>query len=189
MDRTRSIARWVSIVGHPFVLLPLAVGYVVSRRLALEDALATMGILFGWFVLFGTYVVIQVRRGVWSDVDVSTREQRPHMFRLAVPMAVASAVVLWWRGYPMPVVIGTASAAGMLATASIINRWIKVSLHSAFAVYAVTIPVPVMGPPGLALLAIPLGVAWARVAMGRHTKAEVLLGLALGAVASVPLLS
>src|SRR5262245_56293747 len=110
----RAIARWISIIGHPFVLLPLAVGYVVSRSLSSEQAPESMAILLGWFVLFGAYVVIQVRRGVWSDVDVSTREQRPHMFGLAVPMALGSVVVVWWRGYPLPVVIGMASAAGML---------------------------------------------------------------------------
>jgi hypothetical protein len=86
------------------------------------------------------------------------------------------------------VLIGTESAAAMLAAGAIINPWIKVSLHSAFAVYAVMIPVPVIGPAGFALLAIPMLVAWGRVAMGRHTTNEVLLGLALGACASVPLL-
>jgi hypothetical protein len=188
MDRTHSLARFISIAGHPFVLLPLAVGYVVSQRLSFEDALHTMGVLLGWFVLFGTYVVIQVKRGVWTDVDVSKQEHRPHMYLLAVPLGVASVLVMWWRGYPAPVLIGMGSAAAMMAAGAIINRWIKVSLHSAFAVYAVMIPVPVLGPPGLMLLAIPLAVAWARVAMGRHTRAEVLLGLVFGALAAVPLL-
>src|SRR5687768_1241778 len=126
MDRARSIGRFLSIVGHPFILLPLAVGYVVSRRLSMEQALHTMGVLLAWFLLFGTYVVIQVRRGVWTDVDVSSHEHRPHMYMLAVPLAVASVLVLWWRGYPTPVLIGMGSAAAMLAVASILNRWIKV---------------------------------------------------------------
>jgi hypothetical protein len=184
-----SIARWISIAGHPFVLLPLAVGYVSWKRLSFEEGLTTMAMLLGWFLLFGVYVGIQVRRGVWSDVDVSAREQRPHMFLLAVPLAVATSLILWWRGQSMSVVMGTASAAAMLAVASIINRWIKVSLHSAFAVYAVAIPLPVLGLPGLALFAIPAAVAWGRVAMGRHTTPEVLLGLALGAMASIPIVA
>lgn len=187
IDRIRAISRVISIVGHPFVLLPLAVGYVTSRTLTPLLALETMGVLFAWFVLFGTYVVVQVRRGVWTDVDVSKQEQRPHMYLLAVPLGVATVLVLWWGGYPMPVVIGVGSAVGMLGVASIINRWIKVSLHSAFAVFAVMIPVSVLGPPALAFLAIPILVGWARVGMQRHSTAEVLLGLLLGAIASVPL--
>jgi hypothetical protein len=170
------------------VLLSLAIGYVVSVRLSPERALQTVGVVMAWFLLFGAYVVIQVKRGVWTDVDVSKQEQRPHMYLLAVGLGIASIAVLWWRGYPPPVLIGMGSAAGMLATGAILNRWIKVSLHSAFAVYAVALPQLVLGLSGLALIVIPLSVAWSRVAMGRHTKPEVLLGLALGAIGSLPLL-
>jgi hypothetical protein len=185
---TRSVARTISIIGHPFLLIPLAIGYAVSRELPEHQAVRIMGVLFAWMLLFGAYVVVQVRRGVWTDVDVSKREHRPRMYLVVVGLGLPGIIALWWGDYPSAVLIGMGSAVALLVASAIINRWIKVSLHAAFSVYAVFVIVSIDGIAAAALLAIPLLIAWSRVAMGRHTRNEVLLGLAFGTVASVPLL-
>jgi hypothetical protein len=159
----------------------------VSRSLERDQAIEIVAMVLGWFLLFGGYVLIQVRRGVWTDVDVSRREHRPHMYLVTLGIGAAAVTALWLSGYPAPVLRGMGSAVGLLAAAAIINRWIKVSLHAAFGVYAVGVVVSAAGPPLLWLSVIPLVVGWSRVAMGRHTAQEVLLGLVCGSIASIAL--
>jgi len=55
-----------------------------------------------------------------------------------------------------------------------------VSLHAAFAVFAVALVWPQLAPT-LATAALAAGVGWSRLVLGRHTLAEVLLGLLFGA--------
>jgi membrane-associated phospholipid phosphatase len=76
---------------------------------------------------------------------------------------------------------GSLVTAGMAAVAAGFDRWLKLSLHLAFAVYsglALTKIHPAYGLPILLLLA-PL-LAWSRLTLLRHTLTEVIGGSVLG---------
>lgn len=71
--------------------------------------------------------------------------------------------------------------------AALATRWIKVSLHMAFAALAATALALFRSPIGyLLLLALP-ALVWSRLILGRHTPLEVALGTIIGAGAGAAL--
>jgi membrane-associated phospholipid phosphatase len=131
-------------------------------------------------VIVGLYSLWQVRAGRWAHVDASQPRERHQLNQFLAALLGGAAVLLWAAGQPPPVVLGPLLAAGLVLLAHGLRRWLKVSLHAAFAVFAAALVWPHPGLTlGLALLAV--GVAWSRLALRRHTWAEVLLGLLFGA--------
>ena len=78
------VARFVSIAFHPFVLLTLAVIYAASPTLAAGQMKTVIGTLALSLLAIGVYVLVQVKRGVISNIDVSKREQRPQFYLVAI---------------------------------------------------------------------------------------------------------
>jgi hypothetical protein len=184
----KTIARALSIGGHPLFVLPLAIAVVLARAGSDPAAIAwILGSVVGALIVSATYVVYRVRRGDWTDVDVSTREQRPRMYAVAIACTGAACAVLWYSGQPAPVVRGALAAVVLLMLSAASNQLgVKASLHTSFSVYAAAMlwtSSLVLGAFGV-LLAI--AVAWSRIALSRHTSREVAVGFALGALCSVP---
>ena len=135
MSRT-ALARIVSIAGHPVVVLPGAIwagvwGVAppnVVRQAVLSAALVGAAVM--------AYSVVQVRRGRWSHVDASVREERQQLNLFLAVLLVLVSAVLWATGRPWGVVAGVGSAALVVAVAHATRRWLKISLHVAFAVFA-----------------------------------------------------
>lgn len=78
---------------------------------------------------------------------------------------------------------GVVATFGMLAVCAAATRWIKVSLHMAFAALAATALFGSRVGYGLALMLPAL--ALARLALGRHTTLELVLGTIAGVAAGV----
>jgi membrane-associated phospholipid phosphatase len=94
-------------------------------------------------------------------------------------------VVLRASGYPAD---GAFGALIVVAGCALLNRVLKVSLHAAFAVFAAAL-VGVSFPFPFAVFAlIAAAVAWSRVALGRHSRLEVMAGVAMGALGGVGML-
>ena len=79
----------------------------------------------------------------------------------------------------MPVALSLAAA--MIGMALLLSRWVKASLHTAFAVFATALlwPLKVAVLVGIIVTA---AIAWSRLALHRHVVADVVVGLALGFV-------
>jgi membrane-associated phospholipid phosphatase len=174
-------ARMLSVVGHPGLLVPGAVavaasGAEVSPQL-LPVALATAVAVA---VIVGLYSLWQVRVGRWQHIDASQPRERHQLNLFLAVLLCGTAALLWALGQPRSVALGPLLAAGVVGLTHLLRRWLKVSLHVAFALFALTLvwPHPVL-TPAVALLTA--GVAWSRVVLGRHTPAEVWLGLLFGA--------
>jgi hypothetical protein len=182
----RQLARFVSIAGHPLVLVPLAIALATFGRLPHATAATILAVVLASMAVLAVYVVIQVRRGAWTNVDVSTREHRPKMYLVAIASTVAALALLYSGGHRPEVLRGTAAALAVLIAGFAINyTWLKMSLHTAFAMYAAMMAAtadPLLGAIGLA---IALAVGWSRVALGRHTIPEVIAGVSIGAAAGL----
>jgi hypothetical protein len=169
-----AVARWVSIVGHPFIVVPLTVA-LVSR------SIVTTGVLIGVLVIMMLVVVRKVRSGEWSDFDVSLLEQRPGAYARAIPLMAAAWLFLWVVGGRSRGFWGFGVAIGILLMATLLTRLrLKASMHAAFDSYAAVLPSAVMPALAGALALLALWVAWSRVVLRRHTTLEVLVGAALG---------
>lgn len=181
------LARTISIVGHPMVLVPVAIAIALRGRVGMGQGAAILGAVFGAMVIVGVYLVHGVRTGRLSHIDVSRREERGTFYFVAMGAMAAATAVLHFTAAPRGAVFGVACAFVLLAVASVVNRWIKASLHVAFAIVAAGI-VGIGAPiPFALLLFISAAVAWSRLELDRHTRAEVVVGAVLGALASVAL--
>lgn len=181
---TRTIGRWLSIVGHPFVVVPAAIFVATSGRGAASRGPA-LGVVGASMILIAVQVAVRLRRGEITDVDVSTREHRPQMYVLAIFAAAASTALLFATNQSQSSVRCCALACGLLVTGAIANLRIKVSLHTAFALSAAGIAFHAGAGTAVVFAVIALVVAWARVAYGRHTTREVLAGGVLGSLFAV----
>lgn len=174
-------ARALSIVGHPALLMPLAVAAGASSpdappqlmRVALSTAVVVA-------VIVGLYSLWQVRRGRWAHVDASHPAERSQLNLVLAGLLCAAAALLWALGQPPAVAAGPLLAALLVLLTHALRRWLKVSLHAAFALFAAALVWPHM-PGTLVVGLLALGVAWSRLVLRRHTLAEVLTGLLFGA--------
>ncbi len=76
-----------------------------------------------------------------------------------------------------------AGIAGLLVAFAISLVW-KISLHTGVAAGIVVVLAELFGWPLLALALGVVGIGWARVELGDHTRAQVIAGALIGAVVS-----
>ena len=174
-------ARALSIVGHPAVLMPVAVAAAASGPGAPPQLLrVALGTAVAVAVIVGLYSLWQVHRGRWAHVDASHPAERSQLNLVLAGLLCSAAGLLWALGQPPAVAAGPLLAALLVLLTHALRRWLKVSLHAAFALFAAALVWPHL-PGTLAIGALALGVAWSRLVLRRHTPAEVLTGLWLGA--------
>ncbi len=175
------IARWLSIALHPFVMVGIMVGTVAAARQTAGDAVRSVAIVALFTVVpLIILMVRQVRRGAWDNVDASNRGERPILY------FVGGAAVLTLLVYAVVLrqdflVRGVAATLGMLAVCGVATRWVKVSLHMAFATFAATALAMMRSPVGYLLILTLPALLWSRLALQRHTPHEVALGAIIGA--------
>src|SRR6185369_11447158 len=87
-----ALARWISILGHPFVMAVLMV-LGVAARLGLSGPDLRTALLVTCAALLPIALLMfrQVRRGAWVNVDASERRERPVLYLVGM---VALAVLL-----------------------------------------------------------------------------------------------
>jgi membrane-associated phospholipid phosphatase len=182
MTRT-AVARGLSIVGHPALLVPTAVAFNVATRNASTTALiAATGVSAAIAASALLYGLLQVRAGRWLHVDASVPEERRQLNTFLVIALLGASVVLGWLGQPWQLAVGLAIAGAIIAVALALRSVLKISLHSAFAVFAASLLWPNTAGVGLLLL-LSIPIAWSRLVLHRHTFAEVVLGLLVGTLA------
>ncbi len=188
-ERRRRIAWWISVVAHPFVLVPAGILVVSVGRVGAARAFGfVVAVLLMTIVPMAFYIRRRLRKGRFSDYDVSRQKDRPELFTFGLGLMALAAAVFWWTPGLRFLFPGTVAVTAMIVAAALINLWDKVSLHSAFAAYVVVFVA--MTSPGLSIAGavVALAVGWSRVELGRHTRRQVALGLVLGTITGLGLL-
>ena len=170
------VARYVSIVGHPFVVLPASLGALSALREANVDAAITIALVF---LALSLAVLAGVRAGRFNDFDVSERERRPMFHALLTGATLALAI---WARDDAGALRACLIASAIIGACGLLNGWTKVSLHTAFALYAAGLWAT--WTLGAALVALPIAgaVAWSRARLRRHSWHEVGAGALVGLV-------
>ena len=179
LSSSTTLARFISIAGHPFILIPLMIA-ILTRNWVWTAIVAAVTILPLFFI-----VLRNVRRGVWSDHDVSRREQRGGLYRVALPLVVASAVLLYFLDAGPGMMRGFAAVAVMLLVGALGNRFLKISMHMMAAAFCGVTIAWIHPVTTLVIVPFVAAIAWSRRKLDRHTWAEVAVGLAIGAAAAV----
>ncbi len=128
---------------------------------------------------------IRVRRGTWSDFDVSDRSQRSGLYRVGLPLTLIAAFVLARTGASSGVLRGTWIVAAMLLAGLMLGTFLKTSLHMMFAAYCAVLIVEQYPLSAPALVALLLALGWSRRVLDRHTLLEVIAGTVIGLIGGV----
>ncbi len=181
----RTLARWISIVAHPFVMTGVMVAGSALHFGSVRDAASAL-LLVGVAAILPVALLMigQVRGGKWDNADASNRAERPILYAAGL---IALAALLTYELMFRPgsfLIRGVVVVMIMLAVCAIVTRWIKVSLHMAFAALSATTLLLLGSPAGWLLLVVLPILAWSRLALSRHTVAEVASGSVAGAAAA-----
>jgi hypothetical protein len=183
---TSSLARFISFILNPLILL-LTVPFLLLLRLGetLNYALTWTAYTFLFLLALTLFIRECVKRGIFTNMDVSKREQRPLLFKVSMFMAVVYLAGLYYLNGPQILAVVTLGVIIGVVLISIINTRLKASMHVAsISALIFTAAIVFSGYYLLLLFLIPL-VAWARLKIKRHTLPETVVGGLLGVLLSL----
>lgn len=178
---TKPTATLISTIGHPFLLLPLGLSWLIVGQLPFEQAWPTLAAMLAGFALMAGFLFFRKISGKISNWDVSAQSERArNVYRPILILVLLIAAVLQCLHQPF---VEEALFFGLLMAACYaINTKVKISQHTLIITYLSFLLMPAKLWLGLALLAFAPFVAWSRVVLGRHQKNEVVLGGIVGVV-------
>lgn len=187
--RARRLAGVVSALGHPLCTAVLFVGFAAYRLLDGRLAAWTVAVLAGGVVgPVAAWSYWQVRRGRYTNFDVSVREQRRSFYPLLLGLLGAATLLAGLVGGAAPLRAGLVAATGLLALCYLVNFRLKVSLHAALSFFLAGCLGLLLGAGAMAAALLLAGVvAASRLVLGRHTAAELVAGTTLGLGAAAAL--
>jgi membrane-associated phospholipid phosphatase len=178
------LARLTSNILNPFLLsfiliILLAVESTDSSSEAVKWALISIAISVLPVFLVVIYLVRQKRlEGVFAN----PRQQRNGIYILASALGAVGCGIMWYFNAPKLLSVTFSAGLASIIIFMVINRFWKISLHTAFMSASVTIITIVYGAIGaLTILLLP-PVAWARISLNQHSPAQVITGAVLSAV-------
>ncbi|MEK7605298.1 MAG: hypothetical protein AAB478_02105 [Patescibacteria group bacterium] len=179
-------ARLVSFLFNPYFLI-IPVPYLLVLRETGDGVIAMQWTLFSLFFLaiVGIAVFVLFKRGYFSDLDISKKEQRPLFFLLVCVFAICYFLGLFYLRGPLVLFISLSGLFFSLLVFSFLVTKVKASIHVA-TITAMIFSFSVLygGQFFLLLFLIPL-IGWSRIKIHRHTWIEVMVGAVLGIVIPV----
>jgi membrane-associated phospholipid phosphatase len=181
VSRKEQIATALSICGHPFLFSPVIALLAGCRFLGPVEAVVGLATVLLFCLLPASlYILRKVRVGQWSDLDVSARKDRPHLFVVGLGFLLITVFVLMLTQQPMIYARGCLAAMILVSAGWLLNRWLKPSMHAAFAMMTASALWLLSARLAVLAMLFAAAVGWSRVALQRHSVADVCVGLALG---------
>lgn len=178
------LARVISIVGHPVLVLPVAV--MVSGRergVSMATRSTTIGVTVGIGVVVLVFSAVRVWLGQWKHVDASEPAERNQLNGFTAVLLFGAALAgFLTSGGSRDLYLWPACSGGVVLAAIVLRRRMKLSQHVAFDLFAALAAFPSVGV-AMAIALLTAGVGWSRLTLGRHTRAEVAVGTVVGVVA------
>ena len=183
------IAKFISVIGHPLLTIPL---YVTVMMFAFEDfekALLNSVLIIGCiFLPLILRMYIKSKNGTYTNFDVSDRLQRKTLFIFVIPLMIFVTVISFKTSPASNFSLSVLFATILVIISQIINLFIKSSLHVSLNIYLSALILTVDLRIGIAVFLFSGLIAWSRIALGRHTWKEVAFGSCIGLIISVIML-
>lgn len=183
------LARFISILAHPFVLIVLLTFLPRFQTDASDAIRRTASVVAIALAPIGVLMWRCYASGQWKTIDASAKADRPVLYASLLAVLFLLGIYFHRTDHSGVLVRGTLCGFLMIAVAFALNHWIKLSLHLAFACFCgvvLTYVDPRYGVPILVLLPF---LGWSRLVLSRHSVTEVFAGAALGLVAAIGFLS
>src|SRR3989338_6701486 len=176
-------ARIVSGISNPvFLSIPMSYALVFKNKGDLLYALAWTFVSVLFASLMGVFLVFSVRQGIFSDFDISKRQERTPVFIFTGLLSVLYFLIVFLLNGPRVLLIALGALLLGVIIADIINRKIKASIHLAvFSSFSVIMGILYGGIFWALLLIAPL-VAWSRVKLKKHEPLETIVGGLVGII-------
>lgn len=175
------LAQLVSVLLNPFVIF-LTVPYVVVYAESKDSiySLKWSGFSLLFFTLVGLFLLYGVKRGFFSDFDVSKRPQRALLYLYVGLISFVYLITVVFLNGPQILLITVISTLLGIFVASIINMRVKASIHIAtLSSYVLSLSILYDKLFLAGLLLVPL-LGWSRIILKKHTLSEVITGFLLG---------
>lgn len=177
----RFVAQLVSLFLNPVVVL-LPGLYLLVFRSTQNNIVALKWTFFSlvFSSVFSLFIFYGVKKGFFSDLDVSRREERPRLFLFTIVVVwvyLLSVVVL---GGPRILMLAIADIFLGIVLVSLVNTRVKASGHVAVVSAFVTSFLILYGRNAWFILFLIPAVAWSRIILKKHTLLETIVGGILG---------
>ncbi|WP_260200455.1 phosphatase PAP2 family protein [Cruoricaptor ignavus] len=172
----------ISNVFNPLLAVLLFYIYHTVKYYPGQEAQRLLPVLLIVLLPCVFWILWNVRRGRYSNMDVSNRRQRVSLYFFTEAMLLVYQLYLNFSGQSPDIQFFFLMI--LLVAMHISNYFIKSSMHTAFNIFVAAMFFAEFWQAGLAWLMISLFVAVSRVILKRHTPAEVFSGAAIGLAVS-----
>lgn len=184
MTKDERMAELVSFLTNPALVVTVSLAALTSHyAVSSEQFWRWFGV--GAFLLLGPSFIYAVY--IWKkerriDIDMTHREDRIVPLLLSCLGALFGSYLIQTRIHNSTLLLIGYVLVAMLALLTIVTFVWKISLHTATLTGAVSLLVIFRGPEFAWLYLLILPVAWARLTLKQHTKAQLTAGAIVGAV-------
>lgn len=176
-----TIARLLSFLLNPiFILIPVPYLLVYRQTYDVIYSLKWSIISVIFLGATGLFMLFAVWRGVFSDLDVSKRKQRPLLFFVVFIITFSYLLLIKYVNGPQILFISITGVLMGILFISVVNEKIKASLHMATITSVILTIGIIYEVHVVTFLLVPI-LAWARVRAKRHSLQETLVGITAGA--------
>jgi hypothetical protein len=181
MTKSMIIAEMISLITSPLlVLMPMPFFLVYEATSNLSLAILWMIISLAFILVFLIFILLGIKLGLVSNINISRREERPRVFLFAIMFTMIYLLVSYFYRAPVIIFVGVFGLISGIVILGIANTFTKVSWHlsmlSAFLMFLVLVE----GPLFLSSFVLLPLVAWARIKTKNHTRKQTILGAGLG---------
>ncbi len=178
------LARMISQIFHPITLSLINV--LIVGMFAVPGWLPGLG----WALVCAllqiipptVFFTIRLQQRVYSDEDVSVRQQRNELYLFSIGTIVVGIGVLLLLNAPLPFLALLASGLLLSLSSWLINLVWKISVHAAAIAGSATLAFMYVQPLGVLLWISALAVGWSRVRTRNHTPLQVVAGFGLATI-------
>lgn len=173
------IARFISIVGHPALLMPIAAAIAANSAGGSDVQLFAVVIAIFFAILVFAYSHHKTKSGDWQHIDASMQSERKELNSVAGVLLVVGAAILFLLKVNSGAVFAVGLSGVMVLCFHFLIRIAKPSLHVGFAVFATCLTYPNIIAMIVFFLAAML-IGWSRLYLARHTWLDLAVGALIG---------
>lgn len=177
------IARFISLLGHPFLTIPLYTILISFSAYESKKAFFIAATIIGiFFIPLSIWNFVRTRKGDYSNFDVSDQRQRTSMYLFALPLLAVVQLVFFLTSQAKSLQLCILFSLILLVISYLVNFKVKCSGHMSMTIFLAFIVFPGNTVAAWILLGLAVIIGWSRIILKRHTLTEVITGMIIGTV-------